>query len=339
MGKALQHLRHHLSSNPQPNELLIFDLVALSMFERYVGNVEGARPHLSMVQHLAHALGGCDHLEPPMQLTCWLWDLSVAGAAGEAPLMPLKWDPGLLPRDQMREQILPDLARSGVVPSGSALLQYLPGLPPELSTIVVDTVQWFQVRQYTHIHNFVQSPVETWSTRRPQTLVHRLLSLAVDPPAGSSSPLGLPQRLLSECIKQALLVVISDVEARRYDRIERPPRDPTSFSWSNLSRFREAVEDFLRQQSSEDWEDERGEIILWMACLGGQSSTEDNARDDNDNDNNDREWFLGVASDLAHRRGISTPDGVVQLMSRHLHRCEPTGKPLISGLESILTES
>ncbi len=156
------------------------------------------------------------------------------------------------------------------------------------------------------------------------------------------------QRSLSECVKQALLVVIQDVESARHDRKERPPRDPTSFSWSSLSRFREAVVNFIQHQqqrrrrrrqqqqsTAQDWEVEYGEIILWMACLGGQRA-EDDAHDDEDDD---RGWFLGLASDLAHRRAIATPDGVVQLMSRYLHRCEPTGRPSISGLEGILREN
>ncbi|OQV09173.1 hypothetical protein CLAIMM_13332 [Cladophialophora immunda] len=93
MGKALQHLRHHLAGTPQPNESLIFDLKALSTFERYVDNFEGARTHLRMVQHLVQSIGGLEILEPPMRLVCWLWDLLVAGGTGETPLMPLTWDP------------------------------------------------------------------------------------------------------------------------------------------------------------------------------------------------------------------------------------------------------
>jgi hypothetical protein len=78
MGKALQHLRHYLSGSTHPaprvDELLIFDLMALSIFELYVDNPEGARTHFNMVHHLEQMLGGAENLEPALRALCRSWD-------------------------------------------------------------------------------------------------------------------------------------------------------------------------------------------------------------------------------------------------------------------------
>ncbi|OAP59857.1 hypothetical protein AYL99_04859 [Fonsecaea erecta] len=356
MGKALQYLRHHLASAPQPNESLIFDLKALSTFERYVDNFEGARTHLRMVQHLVQSLGGLEVLEPPMRLVCWLWDLLVAGGTGETPLMPLTWDPGLLPRQQMRDEILPALAQSGVIPSGSSLLQYGSLVQPELAPILVDTIQWFQVHQYNQIQNFSRSPLEQWATRRAHALVHRLLSM---PPG---SPGDRAQGLLSECIKQSFLIVIADLEEARQARAQTESfRDPSNFSWFDVNRLRLALSALV--QLEENWQEQHEEVILWMACLGVQAAaagstvpTAPSAQAATagpstapllSEEANPREWFLGLARQMffewrSRTVGLSPPasaagDDLVQLMSRYLHRCEPSGRPDIDGLEEVLS--
>ncbi|EXJ69129.1 uncharacterized protein A1O5_08064 [Cladophialophora psammophila CBS 110553] len=355
MGKALQHLRHHLASAPQANESLIFDLKALSTFERYVDNFEGARTHLRMVQHLVQSLGGLEILDPPMRLICWLWDLLVAGGTGETPLMPLTWDPGLLPRQQMRDEILPALAQSGVIPSGAGLLQYGSMVQPELSPILVDTIQWFQVQQYNRVHNFSRSPIEKWATRRSHAIVHRLLSMS------PGSPSDRLQLMLSECIKQSFLVVIADVEEARRSRAQNESiRDSSNYSWSDINRLHQAL--FALVQSEENWQEQHEEIVLWMACLGvqaapsaapSQSAAQSAhaagaaARSSSSEGTSHREWFLGLAKHLFFERRsrtgpLSSPspagnDDLVQLMSRYLHRCEPSGRPNIVGLEDVLS--
>ncbi|KIW91929.1 uncharacterized protein Z519_07899 [Cladophialophora bantiana CBS 173.52] len=355
MGKALQHLRHHLASAPQANESLIFDLKALSTFERYVENFEGARTHLRMVKHLVQSLGGLEILDPPMRLICWLWDLLVAGGTGETPLMPLTWDPGLLPRQQMRDEILPALAQSGVIPSGAGLLQYGSMVQPELSPILVDMIQWFQVQQYNRVHNFSRSPVEKWATRRSHAIVHRLLSIS------PGSPSDRLQLMLSECIKQSFLIIIADVEEARRSRAQNESiRDPSNSSWSDINRLHQAL--FALVQSEENWQEQHEEIILWMACLGVQAtpSTASSqsasqsaetagaaARPSSSEETSHREWFLGLARHLFFERRsrsgvLSSPsprgnDELVQLMSRYLHSCEPSGRPNIVGLEDVLS--
>ncbi|KIX93557.1 uncharacterized protein Z520_10735 [Fonsecaea multimorphosa CBS 102226] len=352
MGKALQYLRHHLASAPQANESLIFDLKALSTFERYVNNFEGARTHLRMCQHLVQSLGGPEILEPPLRLVCWLWDLLVAGGTGETPLMPLTWDPGLLPRQQMRDEILPILAQSGVIPSGSGLIQYGSLVQPDLSPILSDIIQWFQVQQYNRIHNFSRSPIEQWATKRAHAIVHRLLSM------GPASPSDRLQGLLSECIKQSFLIILADAEEARQSRAQTDSyRDPTNYSWSDVGRLRQALSALV--QSDENWQERHEEIVLWMACLGVQTAsttasgpnvpaTQSAAAASSPSEEaSPREWFLGVARQLffewrSRTVTLSSPapagsDDLVQLMSRYLHRCEPSGQPDIVGLEEVLS--
>ncbi|KIX02612.1 uncharacterized protein Z518_08554 [Rhinocladiella mackenziei CBS 650.93] len=326
MGRALEYLRHQLVSDPRANELLIFDLQALSTFERYVDNFEGARTHLRMVVHLVRAMGGLNILELPMQLLCWLWDLLVAGGAGEAPLMALTWDPGLLPSDTMRGEILPHLAQNGIVPSDSTMLEYSAAVQHELSLIIADAVEWFRVEQSVCLLNFTPSPIEAWARRRSYALVHRLLSFYTHSPSGTSSP-ELLQPALSESVKQAILCLISDMESVRRSQLDSSSnRDSSSITWANPSRLRQALSTMM--QSSEDWAVHHEEIVFWMACVGAQNSSEHHP--------DDRHWFLGLATQIARRRDISSPDGLVQLMARYLHRCEPSGMPDVSGLESIL---
>lgn len=328
MGKALQHLRHHLSGDPQATELLIFDLKALSTFERYVGNFEGARTHLTMVQHLVWSLGGLEALDLPLRMVCRRWDLFIAGKIAGAPLMPLTWDPGRLPPEQFQNSILPDLARSGILPSGSTLLQYEDKVDPGLSTIMGDMVQWFQVQQHNHLNHFAPSLSERWASRRAHALVHRLLSVSSAHP-GTNSPHETLRTLLSECIKETFLVLVSDMQLTRATRTEAAfSSDPSTLSWSDDGRLRQALINLT--DSEENWEREHEEIVLWMTCLGGQKAEAEAEADE------DREWFLYVASDLARRRAIATADNLIQLMSRYLHRCDPTGRPDITGLERIL---
>lgn len=342
MGKALQYLRYHLASEPEANENLIFDLKALSTFERYVENFEGARTHLRMVQHLVESLGGLDILDAPLRLMCWLWDLLVAGGTGETPLMPLTWDPGLLPQEQMRREILPDLAQSGVVPSGTALLEHVTRGHLDISTIIVDMVQWFQVQQLNQIHNFRTSSTERWARTRSFALVHRLLSLSpssssMQSPREQSGRENAMRVLLSECLRQSFLIVISDMEVERRSRTDVPPslRDATSsMPWSNAGLLRQSLNALLQARGeTEDSDSEHAhqpereeELVLWMACLGTQAATEPR----------DSDWFLELAKHLAAKRRITSMDDVVQLMGRYLHRCERTGTPSVVDLEGLV---
>lgn len=338
MGKALQHLRHHLASTPRLNESLIFDLQALSTFERYVGNFEGARTHFNMVQHLVQLTGGFDILEPPMRLLCWLWDLLVAGGTGESPLMPLTWDPGSFSSRQMRDEILPDLAQSGVLPSGSGLLQYAPALQPELNSLVNDTVQWFQVQQYNHVHNFAKATTGEWAARRSYALVHRLLSLSA-PSSGDSL-----RGMLSESTKQGMLLSIADMQLTQRARTATGSNGATSFlSWSGIDRLHLALSTLIT--STEDWQEQHEEVVLWMACLGIRQSAvslasapSSHAGDEPDDHG---EWFVSLAKHiladrLARTRSCSRAakvDELLQIISRYLHHCEPSGRPSIDGLE------
>ncbi|KAK4936025.1 hypothetical protein LTR10_023020 [Elasticomyces elasticus] len=326
MSKALRHLRHQLSSNPEASEMLIFDLGALSVFERYVGNFEGARTHFTMVHHLIQTMGGIDNLEPPMQLLCCLWDLLISGGTGEPPLMPLIWDPGLFSQDEMRGQVLPTLHNSGVPPSGAALLQYTSQVRPELQDTVVDMVQWFQVQQYNNINNFADLSTERWATQRSYALMHRLLSTSLDTSHHETS--GQPLlRLLSECMKQAFLLIISNMVSARVSRVRNDShKNPSCVPWSNTARFQQSLMTLI--ESGEDWQHDHEDIVLWMVCLGGQQALP----------NGDRAWFLGFARDIAQGRGFTTLDELTQLMSKYLHLCEPTGAPDITGIENILVE-
>jgi hypothetical protein len=342
MGKALQYLRHHLAaSNPQPNLSLIFDLKALSTFERYVNNFEGARTHLRMVQHLIQSIGGLEVMEAPMRLVCWLWDLLVAGGAGETPLMPLTWDPGSLPQQRMQTEILPDLAQSGVMPSGSGLLEYSVLVHQDLAPIIDDTVHWFHVEQYNHIHNFSRSSVEQWATRRSHALVHRLLSLS---PISPSDPL---QGMLSECIKQSILIVIADIEAARRSRADTSSlRDPTASSWSGVNRLYNSLS--MMVQSGEDWQTQHEELVLWMACIGVQQTgsarrtTPTQSPPPSGQEDDHHDWFVALARQTLNSQRqqgppghYATADELVQVMSRYLHRCEPSGRPSVDGLEAV----
>ncbi|KAK7887652.1 hypothetical protein LTR67_009553 [Exophiala xenobiotica] len=340
MGKALQHLRHYLSgpTHPAPrvDELLIFDLMALSIFELYVDNPEGARTHFNMVHHLEQMLGGAETLEPALRALCRSWDLLVAGASGEPPLIGLTWDPGSLPSAQMREVILPELARHGIVPSGVSLIQHAQHVGMvhcELRTAVIDAVQWFQVMQHCQLRNHVPSPTEWWARRRAYALAHRLLSISSpSPQAGSPGGRVEAETFLSECLRQALLLVISDMgampPATGSDATSACARESSRFSssWADPGRLCQALIKFTESMEREAWQDEHGEKVLWMACLGAQLAER----------HEDRDWCLGLARDLARRQGLSRGmDGLVQLMARYIHRCEPTGVPRVSGFEDF----
>ncbi|OCT50947.1 hypothetical protein CLCR_08391 [Cladophialophora carrionii] len=342
MGKALQHLRHHLAgSNLLPNECLIFDLKALSTFERYVNNFEGARTHLRMVQHLVQSLGGLEAMEPPMRLLCWLWDLLVAGGAEETPLLTLAWDPGSFPQERIENEILPDLAQSGIMPSGSGLLEYGPLVHQELNPIIGDTVQWFQVQQYNYIHNFTASSTEQWATTRSYALVHRLLSITPSPP---SDP---PQGMLSECIKQIILNVIADMEAGRRSRAGTSSlRDLTTSSWSDVNRLYHSLSMMI--QSGEDWKTQHRELVLCMACLGVQQTASatrtppTQSLPPSGEEVDHHAWFVALARQILDSHGregrpaqYAPGDELVQVMSRYIHRCEPSGRPNVDGLEGV----
>ncbi|KAI1627900.1 hypothetical protein EDD37DRAFT_281444 [Exophiala viscosa] len=326
MSKALRHLRHHLSGNPEANELLIFDLGALSTFERYVGNFEGARTHFTMVHHLIQTMGGTDSLELPMRLLCCLWDLLTAGGTGAAPLMPLVWDPGLFSRDEMRERVLPTLHSSGIAPGGAALLQYTSQIRPEFQTTVVDMVQWFQVQQYNQINNFADLSTERWAQQRSYALMHRLLSISIDPTPAELSGQRL-LHLLSECMRQAFLLVISSMISARLSRVRVDAhKNPSCVPWSNYARLQQSLVTLI--DSEEDWQHEHEETVLWMACLGAQQPLQTEPQ----------EWFPGFARDVAQGRGLTTTNELMHLMSKYLHRCDPTGSPDVTGLQSVLGE-
>lgn len=329
MSKALQHLRHHLSNQnlpgPQADEMLIFDLLALSTFERYTTSFEGARTHLNMVAHLVQILGGITNLEAPMQALYRVWDLQAAGGSRDTPFIPLDWDPGLLPREQMHGVILPTLAGSGIVPSGVALVQYGSRLGSVIRTLIVDVVQWFQVLQYCHVTNFSRSTMERWSARRAYALAHRLLTMPSTDPGSPGGATGL----VSERLRQVFLLLIADMEISRAARTASSGptiaiADPSRFSFTDVSRLRafwgQGIED-TRQGDVQDQE-----LTLWLVCLGVQLGQ----RDD------DKQWFVELARNMAVRLGVRTTDHLAQLMSRYVHRCTATGMPMVEGLEVLL---
>ncbi|EXJ90635.1 hypothetical protein A1O1_03738 [Capronia coronata CBS 617.96] len=343
MGKALQSLRYHLASNPQVDEHLVFDLEALATFERYVHNFEGARAHLVMVQHLVESMGGLSMLRPPMRPLCWLADLAVAGGLGESPLLPLIWesDPGTLPREQMTDEILSDLQRGGCIPGGSALLHYASMVHPTLSRLIVDTVQWFHVQQHLHLHNYTQPAMQTWATRQAYILVHRLLSWSADTRATTEHE--ILQRLLSEGIKQAILLVVSDI-FQKTNRIAtanpEPLRDPTMHAWSTVSRLRSQLMRIANHHPTMAEAEQYEELVLWMTCLGLQQATlpeEIETQHDRGRDRDpDRDWFASLAARLAQRQHVTTTDELLQFLVRYLHRCDSTGRPDRRELEIIL---
>ncbi|KIW19625.1 hypothetical protein PV08_00198 [Exophiala spinifera] len=331
MSKALQHLRHYLSGQIQPgpraDQMLVFDLLALSTFERYTTSFEGARTHLNMVANLVQMLGGIANLDAPIRALYRLWDLQSAGGSGDTPFIALDWDPGLLPREQMRDIILPSLARGGIVPSGVALVQYGFRFRPDIRTLVIDVVQWFQVVQYCHVTNFSQSPIERWSARRAYALAHRLLSLPSNDP---ESPGGANiYAEVSKRLSQVFLLVIADMESTRAARTASSGptaavSDPSRFSFTDVSRLRAHWGQDVEGTRQEDVQDE--ELRFWMACLGVQLAQREE----------DHQWFVGVARPMAQRLGIRTTDHLAQFMSRYVHRCTATGMPKIDGLEPLI---
>ncbi|KAJ9610183.1 hypothetical protein H2204_015405 [Knufia peltigerae] len=329
MSKALQYLRHHLSAQSQPgpqvDEMLIFDLLALSTFERYTTAFEGARTHLNMVTHLVQMLGGITALEAPMRALYRVWDLQVAGGSRDTPFIALDWDPGLLPHEQMRDVILPGLARNGIVPSGVALVQYGSRLGPDMRTLVVDVAQWFQVLQYCHVTNFSRSAIERWSAQRSYALVHRLLAM---PHFDPESP-GGARGLVSERLRQLFLLLIADMERTRAARSASarptiPIADSSRFSFTDVSRLGAYWDPDTEGTQQGDVQDE--ELKLWMVYLDIQLAQRDE----------DQQWFIGLARNMTARLGVGTTDHLVQLMSRYVHRCTVTGMPNIERLENLV---
>ncbi len=228
------------------------------------------------------------------------------------------------------------------MPSGSALLAYVLTFEQELVSVILDAVEWSQVQQYNHIHNFTRSSIEQWATKGSHALMHRLL------PFPTSSPRHGLAGILAESIKQSIFIAIADVKAARRSRTNASSvRDPTTSSWSNVNRLYLALSTIIH--SSEDWRPEHEELVLWMTCLGvqnptapGTTTTRTQPSPPSSDEENHHAWFVSLARHILDRMRRAEPsqpttaDQLVQVMSRYLHRCEPPGQPSVDGLEEVL---
>lgn len=345
-GRALQYLRFYLASDPKPiiDELVIFDLMALSAFERYVGNPEGARTHFGMVQHLVESHGGLDSLDLPLRSLCREWDILVAAGAGERPLMPMTWDPGDLPSSRLHE-LQHTLLHLGVNPGGSSLYEYATLTPSVLSEILISVFQWFQVQQWLHLRPPDQDVQQrSWVTRRSYALVHELLStpLAAAFPSSSGIVAGHPgEDKLLECIKQACLITISSNEEARSVRIGHSQQSQSgqSFTFYNIPLLRQALTELLQQQGSTA-SVEQQELILWITCMAAQKSTQQQQQhsvEDEADQENHRDWFLNLAGQIARRMHLTTMQEIANILARYTCNLNPDVSPNTAGLEAVLT--
>ena len=170
--------------------------------------------------------------------------------------------------------------------------------------------------------------------------MHHLLSLFADSPKE-----GTPE-LLSESIKQSILIVIADIGLARQSRTNPDTiRDRTAFTWSNANRLRNALQHL--NQSKNNWQDQHEDVLVWMACLGVQQTALSavNKRPTqtpppSDEENTPREWFVSFHRGQRQKSArFVTPDELVQIMSRYVHRFGPSGQSSSGGLEELLAHS
>lgn len=352
MGKALQYLRHYFASDPRPivNEQVIFDLLAISAFERYVGNPEGARTHFCMVQHLIESHGGLDSLRTPLRLLCHEWDLLVAAATAERPLMPMTWDPGASTSTHTRE-VQRELQELGVSLGGSSLHEYATSTPSILSNILTGLVEWFQEQQLLHIVPPDQKIQQrALATKRSYALVHQLLStpaVAVTFLDQSSSVAESADDKLLECIKQACLITISATEEARSVRAPDPPRptihhdDGDAFAFCNIPLLRHALAELLQQQPGpSNSSSEHHSLVMWITCMAAQKCTQQAqvqaVAQRELSEEGDRAWFLGLARHFAVRMHVSTLSGLADVLSRYTYNLNPDASPNTAGLEPVV---
>lgn len=343
MGKALQYLRHYFASDPRAivDDLVIFDLVALSGFERYVGNHKGARTHFNMVQHLIESRGGLESLNVPMRLVCQYWDILVAAGTGERPLLPITWDMGALPSSHTQD-VQRELLQIGVNPSGASLQEYASSTPSLLSNVVTKVIEWFQEQQLLHLLPHGQRIQQrSWATRKSYFLVHQLLSTpatAVTFRDQSSADAESGDDKLLECIKQTCLITISAIEEARSVRADHHHPQPVqhdsqSFAFFSIPLLRQALTDALQQPGSTTSVEQHQGLTLWIICMAAQQSTQQGQHDEGEDD---RDWFLGLARQMARRMQITTMSGIADVLARHTYNLNPDASPNTAGLEHVL---
>ncbi|KAK5052695.1 hypothetical protein LTR84_002561 [Exophiala bonariae] len=351
MGKALQYLRHYFASDPRAivNELVIFDLMAISTFERYVGNFEGARTHFSMVQHLIESHGGLDSLNISLRLVCHEWDLLAAAATAERPLIPMTWYSDASSPTHAEEVHL-ELLTIGVSPSGASLNGYASSTPSILSNILTSIVEWFQEQQLLRILPSDQTTqLRVVATRRSYALVHKLLStpaIAVTFPDQFSSITDSLDDEMLECIKQACLITISASEEARSVRAApdhlRPVQhdDGQTFAFFNMPVLRHALTEVLQRlmgPNTHAGHHDHG-LILWIACIAAQKCTQQaqGQQQQQQFEEADRDWFLGLARQFAARMQVATLSGLADVLSRYIYILNPDASPNTAGLETVL---
>jgi hypothetical protein len=349
MAKALQSVREYLAGEPEPSDALIFDLLALSAFERYVGNLQGGRIHMQMVAHLLQSRGEHDQPTLPLRMLCCLFDLYAAGGMGEAPLLSAHWDPGPIPDNHMSGVVLATLAQDNIAPGGTALLQPAQALPREMAVVLEDAIKWFQVQQYNqHIHHADTSTCH-WTPKRALALVHRLLSFHVPQPMEENARW---LNHLASAIKQGLLLAIADFQVSRWKRRQTNiTRDTTPLQWASVQRLRREISALLELEHNQLTVEYEG-VLLWTACLGLQaavrlspSSTTASANQGGEHD--DREYFISIARRFAVRRkarasydmevdGSIDAEDVTELLNGYLYCMAPDGRPTLEGLEELI---
>jgi len=321
--KAIQHLRRYFATYPPPSEAVIFDLGALSTFERYVENYAGARAHLRMIKHLVESLGGFQNISPLLRSLCWMRDLLIAGNIADCPIFPLVWDPGEFPPAGMAE-VLNDLASQRVVATSSGLLQYATSFQADFCAIIIDFVQWVRVVQHSHCTAIARAMNHAWVTLRAHALAHRLLSSSSNAPTSVfSSPIF--QSTLQQYIHLALAVYLSNLAASlALDSNGNRAAFAGDILPRNIHRFREALGKLSLTHESQ-WERHQ-ELLFWFSCLGAQLATSEY----------DRNWFIHIGRRYARVLAISTSEQLAAILGKYLCRFDSSGRPSIVGLECML---
>ncbi|KEF59220.1 uncharacterized protein A1O9_04064 [Exophiala aquamarina CBS 119918] len=352
-GKALQYIRHHLTSDSvaRIDEFVIFDLMALSAFERYVGNPEGARTHFGMVRHLIESHGGLDSIDLPLHLLCLKLDMLVAAGTGERPLMFMTWDPGALPAPQSQE-VQRSLLQVGAKPGGAFVDEHETLKSSAISEILIGVVQWFQVQQLVHLlpsDQVIQQ--RSWAARRSYALAHQLLCITIPTAAATfpSSASGVVAEQgndkLLECIRQGCLITVSAIEESRSVRIDHqlpPTQAGESFAFYNIALLRQALTDFVQDQNRLGTNIEHQELILWVTCMAAQKSTQHGdgpqllLLHQFSEQGEDRDWFVDLAGQMARHLHVTTALGLADVLARYTFNLNVDASPNTAGLESVL---
>ena len=267
--KAIEELKIRLEDANTVDRWLILSIYALAVCEMWAQNYEAATAHLSIIRHLVTQIGGLSKLDFYSMESILLCDKYVAVGKFETPILPLDWEPGVLPAQKMLkiqlevEPLLSELAQGFF-----DLDKHLLG--SEMLQIINDIRVCAQVSEQIRVHETTEPSEQHWLFLRHQAMFCRLLSI----PTKSE---------IQGCCRVALIVWLLKITG--YFGAQR---------WSKrlLPGFKAAI---LCLDKSGEWCP--SVLMFWMTSLGAMTAE---STDESD-------WFLKRTIEAARSSGIK-PD-------------------------------